>query len=173
MSILFLAKLFLVFFGDISNSKVHLDLFGCFWKQHSTNTKDDSNELKFQFYFFYSAKWGSDEVSILTPLLTLRCLISTSLLEMLIAKLLFRAQFGEDSTVTTEISSIKLDTVSARGSEVAAFVEQCRCPPGYTGLSCEQCAPGYERDQASTSFLYFFSSASQAMVHFFMFIMQV
>ena len=77
--------------------------------------------------------------------------------------------------MATEISSIKLDTVSARGSEVAAFVEQCRCPPGYTGLSCEQCAPGYERDQASTSLLYFLSFASPAIVHFsyFMFKMQV
>ncbi|CAG2056367.1 unnamed protein product, partial [Timema podura] len=27
----------------------------------------------------------------------------------------------------------------------ATFVEECRCPAGYTGLSCEQCAPGYNR----------------------------
>ena len=69
---------------------------------------------------------------------------------------LFRAQFGEGSSVNTVVSSIKLDTVSTRGSEVAAFVEQCRCPPGYTGLSCEQCAPEYERDQASTSLFHTF-----------------
>lgn len=29
--------------------------------------------------------------------------------------------------------------------ERALEVEQCECPPGYTGTSCEDCAEGYER----------------------------
>ncbi|KAM3968767.1 basement membrane-specific heparan sulfate proteoglycan core protein isoform 3-T3 [Aphomia sociella] len=31
----------------------------------------------------------------------------------------------------------------------ANLVEECKCPPGYDGLSCQKCASGYERDQFS------------------------
>ena len=45
------------------------------------------------------------------------------------------------------LSSISLDTVqeSASVSEEVTSVEQCDCPTGYGGLSCEVCSPGYTR----------------------------
>lgn len=30
--------------------------------------------------------------------------------------------------------------------ESTFLVEKCNCPIGYTGLSCEECADGYERE---------------------------
>ncbi|RVE42173.1 hypothetical protein evm_013174 [Chilo suppressalis] len=34
------------------------------------------------------------------------------------------------------------------GLGVASLVEECTCPPGYEGLSCQKCAPGYSRSSS-------------------------
>lgn len=45
------------------------------------------------------------------------------------------------------LESVTLDSASDRntGQERALEVEECYCPAGYIGTSCEDCAPGYTR----------------------------
>ncbi|XP_044266426.1 basement membrane-specific heparan sulfate proteoglycan core protein isoform X20 [Tribolium madens] len=52
------------------------------------------------------------------------------------------------NTRESALISVSLDTANeynTGSSERALAVEQCRCPEGYTGLSCEDCAVGYTR----------------------------
>lgn len=52
------------------------------------------------------------------------------------------------TTAVAVLSNISLDTASEHGSnERALEVEQCACPQGHIGLSCEGCAPGYTKNQ--------------------------
>ncbi|XP_070074540.1 basement membrane-specific heparan sulfate proteoglycan core protein isoform X24 [Drosophila takahashii] len=59
------------------------------------------------------------------------------------------------STKEASLRSVTLDTATATnlGTARAVEVEQCRCPEGYLGLSCEQCAPGYTRDPEAGIYL--------------------
>ncbi|ODN06290.1 Basement membrane-specific heparan sulfate proteoglycan core protein, partial [Orchesella cincta] len=63
--------------------------------------------------------------------------------------LLVRAQYDQGSSLDTTISGIRLDSAVPinTGQGQAVFVEECRCPQGYNGLSCEECSPGYEKRQ--------------------------
>ncbi|XP_072887750.1 basement membrane-specific heparan sulfate proteoglycan core protein isoform X3 [Hemitrygon akajei] len=56
------------------------------------------------------------------------------------------------ATYSTEMISASLSDVSMEiavpfhtGLAPAREVEECHCPPGYHGLSCQDCAPGYTR----------------------------
>ncbi|XP_055079317.1 basement membrane-specific heparan sulfate proteoglycan core protein isoform X9 [Periophthalmus magnuspinnatus] len=53
----------------------------------------------------------------------------------------------DNHMVSVALSDILMDTtnVEFRTSGHAKEVEECRCPPGYTGLSCEMCSAGFER----------------------------
>lgn len=52
-------------------------------------------------------------------------------------------------TVQTELAAIEIasiETAESNGEGPRALhVEQCVCPAGYIGTSCEDCAPGYTR----------------------------
>ena len=52
------------------------------------------------------------------------------------------------NTVFTELTEVRMEYAryGSRGQE--AIVEKCACPDGYTGDSCDTCAPGYHRRPA-------------------------
>lgn len=47
-----------------------------------------------------------------------------------------RAQYTSGS-IDTLISEVTIDTATTGGEGRAIFVEQCMCPRGYAGISCE------------------------------------
>ncbi|XP_059622285.1 basement membrane-specific heparan sulfate proteoglycan core protein isoform X2 [Phlebotomus argentipes] len=54
-----------------------------------------------------------------------------------------------ESQDEVQLRNIEMDSAATidRGLGSATLVEQCRCPVGYTGLSCEACASGYVRQE--------------------------
>ncbi|RZB41729.1 basement membrane-specific heparan sulfate proteoglycan core protein, partial [Asbolus verrucosus] len=63
-----------------------------------------------------------------------------------IDNILIKLQYN-DGPLNTTISNIEMDSAAAPNSGLgpASFVEECECPVGYTGTSCERCADGYVR----------------------------
>ncbi|XP_012342709.1 basement membrane-specific heparan sulfate proteoglycan core protein isoform X12 [Apis florea] len=64
--------------------------------------------------------------------------------------ILIKAQYDNSPYLDIRITNIVMDTADVRNTGLgsASYVEECECPSGYTGLSCEQCAPGYLRRQS-------------------------
>jgi len=67
-----------------------------------------------------------------------------------IEAILIRATY-HTITGKTVLRDLRMDSAvsTPTGLPRAPMVEACRCPTGYAGLSCEQCAPGYLRVQES------------------------
>ncbi|XP_057175223.1 basement membrane-specific heparan sulfate proteoglycan core protein isoform X6 [Triplophysa rosa] len=63
-----------------------------------------------------------------------------------ISVFMIRATYG-DNMAESSISNIQMDIAvpHSTGSETALEVEECACPQGYTGPSCQDCEVGYTR----------------------------
>lgn len=66
------------------------------------------------------------------------------------AHVLIKLQYVDRVQREIELTNIEMDSaaVGDRGLGSAHLVEECRCPAGYSGLSCEECAHGYVRQQS-------------------------
>ncbi|PNJ81312.1 LAMA1 isoform 6 [Pongo abelii] len=64
-----------------------------------------------------------------------------------VTHLLIRANYNSAKMALYRLESVSLDIASPNAIDlvVAADVEHCECPQGYTGTSCELCLSGYYR----------------------------
>lgn len=67
-----------------------------------------------------------------------------------VQNVLIRLQYIDTVQREVELLNIIMDSaaVSDLGLGSASLVEECRCPTGYSGLSCESCDSGYTRQQS-------------------------
>ncbi|XP_053672067.1 basement membrane-specific heparan sulfate proteoglycan core protein [Anopheles nili] len=67
-----------------------------------------------------------------------------------IDSILIRMQYVDGIERNIELVNIMMDSAAQddRGLGSASLVEQCRCPPGYRGLSCESCDYDYVRQSS-------------------------
>lgn len=67
-----------------------------------------------------------------------------------VENVLIRLQYIDTVQREVELLHIVMDSaaITDQGLGSASLVEECRCPAGYSGLSCEACAPGYTRQES-------------------------
>ncbi|XP_044579347.1 basement membrane-specific heparan sulfate proteoglycan core protein isoform X6 [Cotesia glomerata] len=64
-----------------------------------------------------------------------------------VENILIKAKYDDSPQLDISITEIVMDTADSRNTGLgsASYVEECSCPTGYSGYSCEDCAPGYRR----------------------------
>lgn len=67
-----------------------------------------------------------------------------------VENILIKLQYIDQVQREVELLNIIMDSAATRdlGLGSASLVEECRCPVGYTGLSCENCDHRYVRQQS-------------------------
>lgn len=66
-----------------------------------------------------------------------------------VENILIKLQYIDQIQREVDLLNIVMDSSATRdqGLGSASLIEECRCPIGYAGLSCENCAHGYVRQQ--------------------------
>ena len=61
-----------------------------------------------------------------------------------VKKILIKLQFIDGGERNVELLHVTMDSAALKdfGLGSASFVEECKCPAGYSGLSCETCNVG-------------------------------
>ncbi|VUZ56348.1 unnamed protein product [Hymenolepis diminuta] len=68
-----------------------------------------------------------------------------------VTKLYVKAKYTDDQTFT-ELRRVAMERAERKNTTLGGLpegvrgIEECRCPPGHRGISCEECEPGYWRD---------------------------
>ncbi|XP_069364957.1 basement membrane-specific heparan sulfate proteoglycan core protein isoform X6 [Maniola hyperantus] len=65
-------------------------------------------------------------------------------------RVLVRATLVQQNIMSTSIADVSMDTAAVSydsSSRAAIGIEECMCPEGYTGTSCESCALGFYKDR--------------------------
>uniref|UniRef100_UPI00398EB503 laminin subunit alpha-1 n=1 Tax=Pristiophorus japonicus TaxID=55135 RepID=UPI00398EB503 len=64
-----------------------------------------------------------------------------------VTRLQIRATYNVARKTVYRLGSVTLDVANSNAIDVlpAVDIEHCECPPGYTGISCESCIPGFYR----------------------------
>ncbi|XP_068699347.1 basement membrane-specific heparan sulfate proteoglycan core protein-like isoform X3 [Montipora foliosa] len=97
---------------------------------------------------FIEGKWRSADGSRISRDTLMRVLSDVSAIYV-------RAFHGSKGSTpaSLRITDVSMDVASERdaGFGKALLIEQCECPNGYSGLSCESCKPGYYRSRDGTN----------------------